>query len=312
MATNGNLSDADLGTIPGTTARVLVALVPQTAALRAAFAHRFGKPLSVTSAYRTYAEQESLFRARFTTDYAASAKIDPRVWNGRTWWRRPGATSAATPGTSNHGWGRAIDWGSGVQTLGSAEHSWMVANAPLFGWWWPTQFRAAPYLEPWHFEGWAVQLASYTTYLTDRGITIPDLTLPPGINPQEDDMPISRLVRHPNGSIALAGDDGSFVPLGTEDEVNSLRYLGLVKPGGGPLDTVQLVDGLVWNQMARIAARKASQASTDPQKVADAIAALLVPAVVEALPTGAGLSAEQVRVVSEAAIRNVLGSLRDG
>lgn len=183
MASNGKLPDADLGTIPGTTARVLVALVTQTAALRAAFHARFGKALTITSAYRTYAEQETLFRARYTWNYLASAKIDRRWWAGRYWWRKPGYASAATPGTSNHGLGQAIDWGSRVNVLGSDEQKWMVANAPRFGWVWPTLYRSAPYLEPWHFEGWAVQLAAYVTYLTTNGITVPGLILPGGLAP---------------------------------------------------------------------------------------------------------------------------------
>ena len=150
---NGKLPLSLLATIPGTNKTIRASLLPQTVALREAFRRKFGKSLSITSAYRTYASQTSLFQDRFTTNYSNSAKIDKRYWAGKTWWRKKGKGSSATPGTSNHGWGLAIDFGSNVNVGGSAEHSWMVKNAPSYGWNWPKQFRKAPYYEPWHFEG---------------------------------------------------------------------------------------------------------------------------------------------------------------
>lgn len=157
---NGRLPASALRTIPGTTRVIRADLLAQTIALREAFHRRFNKPLVITSAYRPYSTQESLFRTRFTTNYSASAKIDARKWNGSTWWRayQPGTNprkpwaSAATPGTSVHGRGRAIDFGSNVNNGGSTEHRWMVVNAPSYGWIWPTLYRSAPYYEPWHFE----------------------------------------------------------------------------------------------------------------------------------------------------------------
>ena len=45
---------------------------------------------------------------------------------------------AAVPGTSNHGWGLAIDLGDGVDSYGSAQYAWLKVNAVLFGWHHPT------------------------------------------------------------------------------------------------------------------------------------------------------------------------------
>ena len=188
MASNGQLPASDLAYISGTNARVLASLVTQTNALRAAFAKRFNKPLSITDAYRIYSTQESMFRRRYTTNYNISAKIDRRWWSGTSWWRRVGMGSSATPGTSNHGWGRAIDFGARVNILGSEEQEWMVTNAPRFGYVWPKTFRKAPYLEPWHYEGSPVSLASYQTYLVQNDISVPGLSLPESIVPKEDDM----------------------------------------------------------------------------------------------------------------------------
>lgn len=102
-----------------------------------------GLPAGVTSAWRSPAEQEALFRARYTTNYAASAKFDPRKWAGRIWWRRPGADAAAPPGApySRHETGNALDLPRG----GARE--WMTAHGARYGW-----IGGLVAGEPWHFE----------------------------------------------------------------------------------------------------------------------------------------------------------------
>ena len=60
---------------------------------------------------------------------------------------------AAVPGTSNHGWGLALDLGGGVQDYGTAQYEWMRANAPAFGFDNPEWARAGGSKnEPWHWE----------------------------------------------------------------------------------------------------------------------------------------------------------------
>jgi murein DD-endopeptidase MepM/ murein hydrolase activator NlpD len=95
--------------------------------LDSAFNARFGRRLSVSDSYRSLSEQQALFAVK------------------------PGL--AAVPGTSNHGWGLAVDLAGGVERFGTAEHQWMAANAPRFGWQhpqWARQGGSRP--EPWHFE----------------------------------------------------------------------------------------------------------------------------------------------------------------
>ncbi len=95
--------------------------------LTAAYARRFGRPISVTDAYRSYAEQVRLFA------------IKPNL--------------AAVPGFSNHGWGLALDLGGGINRFGTAEHEWMRANAPRYGWVHPLWARAnGSKPEAWHWE----------------------------------------------------------------------------------------------------------------------------------------------------------------
>ncbi|WP_409332656.1 D-alanyl-D-alanine carboxypeptidase family protein [Trujillonella humicola] len=96
-------------------------------AMSAAFASAFGTPLCITDSYRTYASQVRLYGQK------------PAL--------------AAVPGTSNHGWGLAVDLCGGVQTFGTAQYQWMVANAGRFGWLHPTWADPGNGREePWHWE----------------------------------------------------------------------------------------------------------------------------------------------------------------
>ena len=90
-----------------------------------AYAKVFGSTLCVTDSYRSYTEQVKVFRQR--------------------------PSLAAVPGTSNHGWGLALDLGCGIQSSRSAQYRWMVANAGRFGWVHPTWAIHDPF-EPWHWE----------------------------------------------------------------------------------------------------------------------------------------------------------------
>lgn len=92
-----------------------------------AYAEAWGAPLCLTDSYRTFESQITLFGTK------------PDL--------------AAVPGTSNHGWGTAVDLCGGVQTFGTETHRWMRDNAPLFGWFhpsWAQETGSRP--EPWHWE----------------------------------------------------------------------------------------------------------------------------------------------------------------
>lgn len=65
------------------------------------------------------------------------------------------------------------------------------------------------------------------------------------------------LVRHPDGRIALAADNGDFTHLKNNDEVESLRAIGAVRSGPDANGKwLQLKDGLIWNSLAAISFRK--------------------------------------------------------
>src|SRR5699024_2494628 len=63
--------------------------------------------------------------------------------------RKPGF--AARPGTSNHGWGLALDLGGGTQTGSGEQYDWLVANASEYGWENPDLAKRNSY-ELWHWE----------------------------------------------------------------------------------------------------------------------------------------------------------------
>ena len=96
-------------------------------ALSKAYAAQTGTPLCITDSYRSYAEQ-------------VAVKASRGAW-------------AATPGTSRHGEGMAVDLCGGIQSFGSAAHLWMRQNAPLYGWYHPSWAAAGGSKpEPWHWE----------------------------------------------------------------------------------------------------------------------------------------------------------------
>ncbi len=89
-----------------------------------AYEVRFGHPITVTSAYRSYAEQASL---RVT---------------------KPGLAAAA--GKSNHGWGYAVDLNSSSYKA-TAQWQWLQDNAATYGFVNPPWAKSSMY-EPWHWE----------------------------------------------------------------------------------------------------------------------------------------------------------------
>ncbi|WP_285108676.1 M15 family metallopeptidase [Promicromonospora sp. MEB111] len=95
--------------------------------LNRAFRGTFGRNLDLTDGYRSYGEQVAVAASR--------------------------GALAAVPGTSNHGLGQAVDLSGGIESFGSAEHAWMVANAGKYGWKHPGWAQAGGSKpEAWHWE----------------------------------------------------------------------------------------------------------------------------------------------------------------
>jgi D-alanyl-D-alanine carboxypeptidase-like protein len=83
-----------------------------------------------------------------------------RDFDMQVWWRNfycffGNCDLAAVPGTSVHGWGRAVDFedGGGELTFASAGYEWLQAHAGEFGFVhpaWAEPGGSSP--EPWHWE----------------------------------------------------------------------------------------------------------------------------------------------------------------
>ena len=96
-------------------------------AMSNAYQQQTGSALCIADSYRSYVEQVAI-------------KLE-----------RPGL--AATPGTSQHGLGLALDLCGGVQNFSAPAHLWMQRNAPLYGWFHPGWAEPSGVLpEPWHWE----------------------------------------------------------------------------------------------------------------------------------------------------------------
>jgi hypothetical protein len=127
---NGRLPPSALRQVDG------ILLAPEAAAAYArmlAAAERDGVILAVTGGYRTYDRQVSL--------------KEQKGW------------LAATPGTSMHGWGLAVDFDLRVTDL-----DWLHEHAATYGWIlpaWAQPGGSKP--EPWHWEYVGVEDAAATT-----------------------------------------------------------------------------------------------------------------------------------------------------
>jgi zinc D-Ala-D-Ala carboxypeptidase len=116
---NGRIPAGALRTISGTRHRLWAPAATSFDALQQA-ARRDGVHIGITDSYRSYAEQVDLVRRKGLYSQGGLA---------------------AKPGTSNHGWGRALDL-----SLDGKAQAWMRANAVRFG------FVEDVPREPWHWD----------------------------------------------------------------------------------------------------------------------------------------------------------------
>lgn len=110
-----------------------------------------GKLLQADAARNWLAFVAAAKAATGTTIYLNAAQDAYRSYARQVYYklRQPfTGVPAATPGTSNHGWGRAVDC-SGFGYIGSTVHQWMQDNCARFGYSWATG-RAVR--EAWHWE----------------------------------------------------------------------------------------------------------------------------------------------------------------
>ena len=139
-APNGELPLNSLCTLWDPRHRVRADAAVALAKLNIAYRRRFGQDICLTDSYRTLSAQRRL------------KAIKPGL--------------AATPGTSEHGWGLAVDLCGGVESgTGSVRYQWLRANGPAYGWDNPDWARGG--YEPWHWEYTAGVEAQGTAKVSD-------------------------------------------------------------------------------------------------------------------------------------------------
>jgi len=106
--------------------------------MAAAYLRDTGQTMRWWEAYRSYAEQERIFRERYYVSATGAVR-----WNGQRWTKRPGVAVAAVPGTSNHGLGSTLDFFMTNQLL-----DWLRKNARKYGF---TNVEGASVGENWHW-----------------------------------------------------------------------------------------------------------------------------------------------------------------
>jgi hypothetical protein len=120
---NGRLPDSSLVSIGEGRHRLHPAAAQAYMKMKEA-AEADGIKWTVTDSYRTYEQQVKLAQEKGLYSQGGLA---------------------ARPGTSNHGWGLAVDLGGGANRQGTKENEWLRQNAARFG------FRTIA-REPWHWE----------------------------------------------------------------------------------------------------------------------------------------------------------------
>lgn len=139
-----------------------------------------GVRLTNQDCYRSYGEQFRAYERRCpvieTPVYGIDVATGEQVQTGITRARECSGPPVAPAGSSNHGWGRAVDFAGrgGILTCYDEAFHWMRNNAHRFGWVHPAWARCGKSTqEPWHWE-WAG--------VTDP-ITVEYVTIDPSLAP---------------------------------------------------------------------------------------------------------------------------------
>jgi len=153
---NGFMDSDRLMTIDGCT---LERDAAYTFSLMYEAADKDGIRLRPESCYRNYHVQDRAYNRRcpitdipvFEQSEVSGGQVQVGTRKGRVCSGPP----TAPGGKSNHGWGRAIDFGDGrgLLTCYDEEFQWLQLNAHRFGWVHPPWARCgAPLEEAWHWE----------------------------------------------------------------------------------------------------------------------------------------------------------------
>lgn len=116
------------------------------------------KPISAPDCYRSFDRQFALFKSRYEPFDTGRAPAVTRTYEGKTWFLKKGVAPAGSPGSSNHGWGLAVD----IANASGKRLEWMLGdqNVPFgmgspvvkFGFTWEVKDPKNPNAESWHIR----------------------------------------------------------------------------------------------------------------------------------------------------------------
>ena len=111
-----------------------------------------GIELNHVGAYRSLEAQKALFSQRYEPMRTGRVPEVTRTMGGKTWYLKKGMAPAGVPGTSNHGWGIAIDCASasGSRLEWLLGDGFLSSNALKFGFSW--EVKSGANAEAWHLR----------------------------------------------------------------------------------------------------------------------------------------------------------------
>jgi hypothetical protein len=205
---NGNIDTTLLTPIGPGLARLHHTVARGWFAMRAAAFEAGGWVLhytSVADTYRTYAVQQAVFVERYKPVlkqvYDVTASANRKLWIGAIdhgydsiYWikKSNNLATAATPGTSPHGLGCAIDGAfPGVNVPWTPALPWLQVNAAKYGFAWSLQS------EPWHVQWTMGDVIPQAVLDFEAPPEPPPIPHPDPDPPEEDDMPAAPAVYIP-------------------------------------------------------------------------------------------------------------------
>lgn len=190
-------------------------------------ANSVGVALGVSSAgdgYRTLARQETSWRIRYRRTNTPDSRPAPVLPSGlirpkrcRGWWwgKISGMADSACPGSSNHGWGLAVD----IYNAGGAKLAWLEDWAQQYGFMWENSTEA------WHLT--YVMGDVLPPYLRLPPPPVPDPPVPDP--PTSIEIMFTGYVRfHTDAAVFAAFSDGSKKFLRDEATFNGDKALRLL------------------------------------------------------------------------------------
>lgn len=110
------------------------------------------KPVSPADTYRPYTAQQRLFKQRYSTTPTGRVPTVTRTWNKTKFYLKKGVAPAGVPGTSNHGWGLAVD----ISSASGARLAWMLGNdiwsSPVVQYGFSWEVKEGANAESWHIR----------------------------------------------------------------------------------------------------------------------------------------------------------------